>query len=70
MEELQTLFRSHGGWTVHMHNRNKGVKYVYASRKRGKKVQKVYFAPWLKVQQMSQEQVLSRVEEKLEQVQK
>lgn len=62
MEELKNLFRTHGGWTVHMHKRNKGTQYVYASRKREGKVQKVYIAPLSKVEQMEPNQVIEKLE--------
>lgn len=58
MEELKILFRSYG-WTVNIHKRRKGTKYVYAARKRQGKVEKVYFAPWSKTEQMTESEVLA-----------
>lgn len=60
MEQLKEIFRS-TGWTMHMRKRRKGTQYVYAARRIGEEVKEVYFAPWLKVQQMSEGQVLEKL---------
>lgn len=60
MEQVKELFRS-TGWILHMRKRRKGTQYVYAARRAGKKMKEVYFAPWLKVEQMTKQEVLHKL---------
>ena len=60
MDQVKTLFRS-SGWTVHIRKRRKGTRYVYAARRVGEAVKEVYFAPWSKVEHMTEEQVLEKL---------
>lgn len=60
MEQVKELFRS-TGWILHIRKRRKGTQYAYAARRVGKKMEEVYFAPWLRVEQMSKEQVLEKL---------
>ncbi len=60
MSRLRDLFKNEG-FTIHMHTRRKGLKYVYAAWRDGGKVKQKYFAPQTRAELMTEEQVLEKL---------
>lgn len=60
MNQLRDLFKSEG-FTVHLHTRRKGLKYIYAAWRDGEKVKQKYFAPQSKAELMTEDQVLEKL---------
>jgi len=60
-DELSALLRAHG-WYLDIQKRYK-TRYVYAKRRKGKKVQSKYVITENKLAQLSQEDVLKKLED-------
>jgi len=61
MEEIRVLFKSYG-WSTDVYKRKTGKVYIYGIKKLYGKLEKFYLGPQVKVEKMSEEQIVEKLE--------